>query len=236
MFLDRYHQLADGVVRISEEQGSLFAKEVAGDFNPIHDPGARRYCVPGDLLFALMLGHYGLFTRMTFYFRGMVPGDLPLIMPPDDGDTLTLADAGGRVYLEVERGGEGVRDPAVIEAFVRRYAAFSGRNFPEFLEPLMQARGMMFNPDRPLVIYDSMAFELTSAVSPDVTMDLTEATLDVTGKRGEEYLRFGVHGGGGQIGDGTKRVVVSGLQPLDEKRLQDFVDDYTARREAFIAQ
>ena len=233
MFLDRYHDLADGLIRISEQQGSLFAKEVAGDFNPIHDSGARRYCVPGDLLFALILGHYGLYPRMTFYFRGMVTGDLPLQLAEDTDNHLQLSDVDGRTYLDVESEGEGIRDAAVTEAFIRRYAAFSGRNFPEFLEPLMHEQGMMFNPDRPLVIYDSMAFELTAPVAADVSMDLTEATLDVRGRRGEEYLRFSVHSEGRQVGHGTKRVLVSGLQPMDAVRLQAFVDDYVERREAF---
>ncbi|MCK8517131.1 DUF3581 domain-containing protein [Methylonatrum kenyense] len=233
MFLDRYHNITDDLVRISERQGSRFAKEIAGDFNPIHDPGARRYCVPGDLLFALILGHYGLYPRMTFYFRGMVTGDLPLRLSADDGNQLQVSDAEGRTYLDVEREGEGIRDAAVTEAFVRRYSAFSGRNFPEFLEPLMREQGVMFNPDRPLVIYDSMAFELTGPVADDVSMDLTEATLDVNGRRGEEHLRFTVHSGGQTVGHGTKRVLLSGLQPLDQARLQAFVDDYLERRRTF---
>lgn len=233
MFLDRYHDITGGLVRISEQQGSQFAKEVAGDFNPIHDPGARRYCVPGDLLFALILGHYGLYPRMNFDFRGMVTGDLPLRLSADAGRDLQVSDEQGRIYLDVERDGEGIRDAAVTEAFVRRYAAFSGRNFPEFLEPLMREQGMMFNPDRPLVIYDSMAFELTRPVAADVSMELTEATLQVNGRRGEEHLRFTVHSGGQPVGHGTKRVLLSGLQPLDEDRLQAFVDDYLQRRQTF---
>ncbi|WP_290635022.1 DUF3581 family protein [Aquisalimonas sp.] len=234
MFLDAYHALQDGVVRISANQASRFAKEVAGDFNPIHDADARRFCVPGDLLFALVLGYYGVSERMAFRFRGMVGDDVPLVFPEAmDGGPLTIADLDGKVYLEVERSGAVVRNADVVEAFVRRYSAFSGRNFPEFLEPLMRQREMMFNPDRPLVLYDSMAFELKGAVTAGLDMVLETASLDVNGKRGEEWLRFQVVDGDQVVGEGSKKVVISGLQPWDESRMGPFVDDYTARRDHF---
>lgn len=233
MFLDAFHSVRGGVVRISAEQASRFAKEVAGDFNPIHDTDARRFCVPGDLLVALVLGHYGLSERMTFRFRGMVGRDVPLVFAESDASVLAIADEDGKVYLEVERGGRIIRDPAVVEAFIRRYSAFSGRNFPEFLEPLMREQAMMFNPDRPLVLYDSMAFELAGVPSARLDMVLETASLDVDGKRGEEWLCFQVTDGDAVIGSGSKKVVVSGLQPWDESRIQPFIADYTTRRDRF---
>ena len=233
MFLDAYHSVQDSVVRITPEQASRFAKEVAGDFNPIHDTDARRFVVPGDLLFALVVGYYGLSERMTFRFRGMVGRDLPLRFPDTDAGAFTITDDGGREYLEVQREGERILDVPVLEAFIRRYAAFSGRNFPEFLEPLMREQGMMFNPQRPLVLYDSMAFELTSAPSPALGMDLDRSSLDVDGKRGEEWLRFRIVDGGTLIGTGSKKVVISGLQPWDEEVMQAFISDYTSRRHHF---
>ena len=48
-----------GCYEVSAEQGSRFAKEVAGDFNPIHDHDSKRFCVPGDLLFAIALSDFG---------------------------------------------------------------------------------------------------------------------------------------------------------------------------------
>lgn len=233
MFLDAYHSLDGSVVRITPEQASRFAKEVAADFNPIHDTDARRFVVPGDLLFALVVGYYGLSERMTFRFRGMVGRDLPLVFPDTDECSFTIKDDGGRDYLEVHREGERILDEAVLEAFIRRYAAFSGRNFPEFLEPLMREQGMMFNPQRPLVLYDSMAFELTSSPSSALAMELDRSSLEVDGKRGEEWLRFGIVDCGELIGTGSKKVVISGLQPWDEAVMQAFINDYTARRHHF---
>jgi len=60
MFLQKYYSGDDEKIHFSRQQASRFAKEVAGDFNPIHDQEAKRFCVPGDLLFALVLSKYGL--------------------------------------------------------------------------------------------------------------------------------------------------------------------------------
>lgn len=233
MFLDNFHTLTSGVVTITPDQASRFAKVIAGDFNPIHDADARRFCVPGDLLCALVLGHYGLSEHMAFRFRGMVGRDVPLTLPDSDASLLAIEGQDTKVYLEVDRAGETIRDPAVVEAFIRRYSAFSGRNFPEFLEPLMRDRGVMFNPDRPLVLYDSMTFDLQEQPGTALDMDLVDASLEVQGKRGEEWLRFRITDGGREIGTGAKKVVLSGLQAHDDSRLQPFIEDYTARRSRF---
>lgn len=233
MFLDDFHTLTAGVATITPEQASRFAKVVAGDFNPIHDADARRFCVPGDLLCALVMGRYGLSEHMAFRFRGMVGRDVPLSLPDSDAPLLAIAGQDGKVYLDVERTGGTTREPAVVEAFIRRYSAFSGRNFPEFLEPLMRDKGVMFNPDRPLVLYDSMTFDLQEPPGTALDMELVDASLDVQGKRGEEWVRFRITDGGRVIGAGAKKVVISGLQAYDDSRMQPFIEDYTARRARF---
>ncbi|MGM8892055.1 DUF3581 family protein, partial [Psychrobacter sp. 1Y1] len=72
MFLSSYFKKENQSVSITPQQASDFAKIVAQDFNPIHDVAAKRFCVPGDLLFALVLNEYGLSQKMTFNFAGMV--------------------------------------------------------------------------------------------------------------------------------------------------------------------
>ncbi len=59
-------------IRISARQASSFAKQVAGDFNPIHDPDNKRFRVPGNLLFALALAYQGVNRQMSFSFAGML--------------------------------------------------------------------------------------------------------------------------------------------------------------------
>ena len=72
-FLDSFYTRSGAhQYTVSAEQGSTFAKNIAGDFNPIHDAESKRFCVPGDLLFALALQEYGLHQRMDFQFLDLL--------------------------------------------------------------------------------------------------------------------------------------------------------------------
>ena len=232
-FLDPFRQ-ADGPdsVRIAAGQASRFAREVAGDFNPIHDPDSRRFCVPGDLLFALALERIGLATAMEFRFRGMAGADVPLSFRSPAAGALELVDPGGKVMLEVSHDGPVTREAAAVEAFVRRYVAFSGHNFPDYLEPLLADHGVMFNPERPLVIYERMGFRLEHLELAGLHMELAGSRLEVTGKRGEATLDFHVAAASGPAGTGSKRLVVSGLRPYDPRAMDAFVAEFRRRRDA----
>ncbi len=225
MFLDDFHTVTDDRLCITAEQASRFAKCIAGDYNPIHDADARRFCVPGDLLFALVMARFGLAQRMTFHFKGMVGDSVPLCFA-QHGDTVQVTDANGKVYLEVERGGDITHDAGVIEAFTRRYVAFSGRNFPHYLKPLMEEQGVMFNPQRPLVIYDSMGFSLSRLDVAEAGVAFAGATLDVSGKRGDALLQFKMTDGETAIGHGSKKLVVSGLREYDPPVMDAFVEKF----------
>lgn len=235
MLIDDYHSHEAEAVHIAAEQGSRFAKEVAGDFNPIHDAGERRFCVPGDLLAALVLRHYGIAPHMDFRFRSRVGADVTLQFPRDAGAQLAIADAEGRVCLEVSRAGEPWHDIGAIEALAGASAALSGRNFPDLLEPLMREHGVMFNPARPMVLYESMALSLSERPAQNLALHLDSATLSVDGRRAVERLHFALEQDGRSIGQGCKRVTVSGLQPYDAERMQAFSDLYEQRRLAFRA-
>lgn len=234
-FLDDYHRHEAGAVHIAAEQGSRFAKEVAGDFNPIHDAGERRFCVPGDLLVALVLHYFGIAPYMDFRFRGLVGADAALQFPLDTGGELAITDRQGRVCLEVRREGEPYHDSGAVEALAAASAALSGRNFPDLLEPLMCEHGVMFNPDRPMVLYEGMELALSTPPDDDLELHLEAATLAVDGRRAEERLRFALQRGGRRIGHGQKRVTVSGLQPYDAGRMRAFSERYEQRRAAFRA-
>lgn len=233
MFLSPFHQATPEGVRISPRQASRFAKEVAGDFNPIHDPDAKRFCVPGDLLFSLALDRYGLHRRMGFSFSGMVGPDVALIFPEGNEARFAVTDAGGKEYLRVERAGERTLDQGLIESFTRSYVAFSGRNFPYILVPLMAAQQVMLNPDRPLVIYESMSFDLDRLDFSQPRLELADSRLEVQGRRGDVWLEFHVLTGAGKIGTGRKKLVLSGLQPFDAARMQGLVDALLARQQLY---
>lgn len=229
---DAYHDHADGILRVSPRQASRFAREVAGDFNPIHDPDARRFCVPGDLLFALVLAHTGLYQRMAFRFREMVGEDCRLRIRDSGAGGLVLVDDAERVCLEVDRDGARTEDAGVVESVVRRYVAFSGRNFPHYLQPLLEREGVMFNPDRPLVIYDRMGFELDRLSLGDPSMALADSDLTVQGRRGDARLDFRFDDHGVAVGHGAKHLIVSGLRPYDAARMDAFVAEFNRRRNA----
>ena len=73
MFLNQYNTTqAEGCFSFTREQASHFAKQVANDFNPIHDVDSKRFCVPGDLLFAKILMSEGVHSHLRVQFNGMV--------------------------------------------------------------------------------------------------------------------------------------------------------------------
>ncbi|MCS2608699.1 DUF3581 domain-containing protein [Halomonas dongshanensis] len=234
MFKDFYTQRGEQVV-ISAEQASRFAKGVAGDYNPIHNPDARRFCVPGDLLFTLVLLKFGLYQHMEFRFTNMVGADAPLSFSEADNGDLYVCDDAGKCFLQVTRSGDVTHDAATIAAFARCYVAFSGKNFPHYLKPLMEEHGVMFNPKRPLVIYDSMGFTLNSldGLTPDLA--LTRSSLDVLGKRADALLEFAIQSAGASVGVGSKKLVVSGLCNYDATEMAAIVDEFYRLKAAYEA-
>ncbi len=70
MFIDQYcTPLEDGRFSFTREQASRFAKQIANDYNPLHDVDNSRFCVPGDLLFAKIAMSEGLSADMKVVFR-----------------------------------------------------------------------------------------------------------------------------------------------------------------------
>ena len=226
MFLDPFHTRQDGHILISAEQASAFAKDIAGDFNPIHNPDARRFCVPGDLLFALVLNRYGLSEKMSVRFSGMVGANVPLVFPKVDEGVIDIKDTAGKAYLHLEHSGETSQDTDLVECLTRAYVAFSGHNFPFIMVPLMEKHQVMFNPKRPMVIYESMAFELDSLDIQQPTLELADTTLDVKGKRGDALFRFNIMANGQLVGTGTKKLIVSGLMPYDPEAMAALVEEF----------
>ena len=230
MFLDRYHSLDPAPngprVVIDARQGSRFAKEVAGDFNPIHNPDARRFCVPGDLLFALLVSHFGLYQTMTFHFRSLLGDSVPLSFDEDDDGVVRVRDDRDKVYIEMERAGESIHDQALIESLVRCYVAASGKNFPHTLKPLMEKEGVMFNPDRPMIMYQSMSLSLDTLAIPEPVLELAHAGLEADGKRGNVTLDYQLMSEGRRAGLVSKKLVVSGLRDYDADAMDAVVEEF----------
>ena len=229
MFLQPFHSRDQNSISISADQGSGFAKSVSNDFNPIHDTDSKRFCVPGDLLFALVLQRYGLSKEMSFNFSGMVSADTSLSFPPLVGEHFRIIDDRDKCYLEVSRAGDTVANMALIEKLVKAYVLFSGQNFPYILVPLMAEHQVMINPGRPLVIYDSMSLQLDRLTLTQPTVELAGTSLRVDGKRGVAQLKFRFMEAGDIVGSGVKNLILSGLRDYQQDAIDGMVADYLTR-------
>ncbi len=234
-YLEPFFQESDGFITITPEQASSFAKEVAGDFNPLHNPGAKRFLVPGDLLFALVLARNGLSQEMKFNYTGMVGNNVLLNFPKQPGESFDIVDNQDKQYLDVARSGDNSTNMQLIEAFTRAYVAFSGHSFPDILVPLMKANNVMINPDRPMVIYESMSFKFDRLDIQSPTLELIDSSLDAQGKRGTVRLQFQVLDNGKAVGKGCKTLVLSGLREYDETKVRDLVEGYELDKTSYKA-
>ena len=226
MFLQQFYTRDKLSLSISAEQGSGFAKTISNDFNPIHDVDSKRFCVPGDLLFALVLERYGLSQQMRFEFAGMVSADTPLVLPGSPGDQFEIADAREKTYLKVSRSGDQLQDQQVLESLIKHYVFFSGQNFPHILVPLMAEKNVMINPQRPLVIYESMSLQFETLELGQPSVELAGTSLDVDGKRGNAEFKFNLVDDGKIVGTGVKTLILSGLREYRQDAIDLMVATY----------
>lgn len=232
MAFEEYYTGQDGRIRIAAEQASRFAKDVAGDFNPLHDADSRRFCVPGDLLFALILAQFGLYQRMSVRFHSMV-GDGALLYFRQESGRITVETEAGRICLEAQHEGDVTADEDIVEQFARQYVSFSGHNFPHYLKPLLEERGVMFNPQRPLVIYDSMDFSLDELPAREPDVEFARGSLQVQGKRAAVLFEFHMNAGGRTIGTGSKRLMIGGLIPYDAQLMDETITGFNRMKSEY---
>ena len=232
MFTDDYCNREGESFQFSKQQGSDFAKRIAGDFNPLHDVDNSRFCIPGDLLFAVMLSKFGISREMTFDFQGMVSGNMPICFNESDTNIAAVNDKDKQV-LNVTRNGEITSNGMFVEGLIRAYVAFSGETFPHTIIKLMQQEGMMINTRRPMVIYDQMtlSFERFSESAPQV--ELQNCHFDVNGKRGMVVMNFDLLADGESIGSGQKQIIMGGLRPYQQSEIDYLVDTYNSSKDKF---
>ncbi|MGL4192430.1 MAG: DUF3581 family protein [Vibrio sp.] len=236
MFLSAYHSSQQQQFQFTRQQASHFAKLVAGDFNPIHDEDNKRFCVPGDLLFAVLLQKQGISHKMRFDFSGMVSDGVALHIENKCQRESAVVDANGKEYLHMSCEGEVNHNSDFIEHVVTSYVQFSGMNFPHIMVPLMEAQQMMINCQRPLVIYESMEVEFNRLDLTHPEVEFAGATFDVDGKRGLVTLNFVFKDQGQVVGKGLKRMVASGLKTYNQADIDDLVNRFNERKQAFLRQ
>ena len=235
MQLNDFYTQNNNSFQFSRDQASRFAKEVANDFNPLHDADAKMFCVPGDLLFSLALNRLGLSQQMCFTFSGMV-SDNAVSFPDSDEDRIDVTDDTGKCYLTIERKGDKSRDAELIKRLATGYVAFSGKTFPHILVPLMSEQGMMINPARPLVIYQSMEISLDRLDLHNPTLESAGSNFEVQGKKGTVQLAFHLKEGEKIVGRGAKHMSLRGLQPYESIAMQRLVEEYDGYKQRYREQ
>jgi len=217
-------------VQFTREQASDFAKQIANDFNPIHDSDAKRFCVPGDLLFSIGVSKLGLSQKMHVDFADMVNDGIEISFNTAEDGKVNVQDTNEKRFLSIESSGECTNNPEQVMALAEEYVAFSGLTFPHILVPLWKEQNVMVNPARPLVIYQSMTIELDTLDFERPLLELGKCELEVNGKRGNVILRFSFMSNGKQIGTGEKRMILSGLREYDQSVIDELVDFYSKRK------
>ena len=233
MKIEKYYNLNGSRLSFSRQQASDFAKSVAGDFNPIHDVDSKRFCVPGDLLFSIIIHHYGLRQTMGISFSGMVGDDVTLILPEVNAREISVYDEHDKKYLGVSTNGEHSHDEGLIDSLTLNYVRFSGETFPHVLVPLMKQNNVMINTERPLVIYDHMRISLDTLDIDSVNLSLSESIFRLYGKRGDVALNYDLSCNGEAVGKGQKKMVLSGLREYDQAKIDELIATYTARKKHY---
>ena len=236
MFLERFCNESAGKISFTRQQASDFAKKIADDFNPLHDVDAKRFCVPGDLLFSLVLEKSGLSQEMKFTFSGMVSNGIKLNFPTSIDGHAAIIDDKNKEYLTVDIDGKTTRNQSTIKTLTRAYVEFSGHTFPHILVALMAKNKVMINPTRPMVMYESMTIHLDSLDFTDVKLELANSTLKIEGKRGVADLIFNLIADGKKIGHGKKHMLLSGLREYDQEIIDNIVTVYNDKKTQFFAQ
>ena len=235
MLVSPFFQNNNDVLSFTREQGCRFAKQVANDFNPIHDVDAKRFCVPGDLLFSVLLSQLGICRELNVQFAGMVTEQTQLRVVTECSRKSSLVDENGKACLNVEHSNDGLANPDLIDQLTAAYVAFSGESFPHILVPLMSEHQVMINPDRPMVMYTDMKIQFDTLSFSSLGLRRTKTTLEVTGKRGNVVLSFDIVDGDSVVGRGEKHMVLSGLRDYDQATIDQLVATYVERKERLVA-
>ncbi len=235
MQLEKYYNLEGSRLSFTRQQASDFAKSVANDFNSIHDVDSKRFCVPGDLLFAVIVRHYGLRQTMGFSFSGMVGENDTLILPAVNAREISIYDEHDKKYLDVSSDGAHSQNLELIKSLTKTCVEFSGHTFPHLLVPLMQENNVMINTERPLVIYDHMRISLETLDLDTVELKLRENICRLYGKRADVAFNYDLCCNGEKVGQGQKKMVLSGLREYDQAKIDALVEIYGARKSEYVS-
>ncbi len=234
MQLAHYFNIENQQITFTRQQASYFAKLEANDFNPIHDESSPRFCVPGDLLLAILLTKEGIAEQMHLSFSGMISEKNALTLSTHSDNSVKVHDASQKAYLKLERAGNIKKDPLLANKIAKKYIQLSGMGFPHIIVPLLKENDLMINPARPLVIYDSMSLTFFDFDFSEPNVQLTDASLTFEGKRAIVTLSFKFKEEERCIGEGQKRMICSSLIPYDEDVATALINKFYQNKALFL--
>lgn len=235
MFIEQYCPINNDKISFTRQQGSDFAKQVADDFNPLHNVDNKRFCIPGDLLFAVIIAKSGLHQTMHFDFSGMVNDAVQLTFPNQINSHVDVVDDNNKTYLSVSADGDKTHCPELINALTKAYVDFSGHTFPDILVKLMAEKKVMINPTRPMVMYQDMEINLQRLDIKTLSLKLAKTSLSIEGKRGDAWLEFDLVSDNEIVGHGKKHMLLSGLRDYCQDNINAMVEQYTKSKAAYSA-
>ncbi len=236
MFIEQYCPINNDQISFTRQQASDFAKQVADDFNPLHNIEAKRFCVPGDLLFSVIIAKSGLHKEMSFNFSGMVNDGITLTFPNEIINDFDIVDNKNKTYLTIEASGEKTHCPSLINALTKAYVDFSGHTFPDILVKLMTENNVMINPSRPMVMYQCMKISLKRLDITTLSLQLAKTSLTIEGKRGNAWLEFDLVSDGEIVGHGKKHMLLSGLREYCQDNVDTMVTQYKNSKVAYSSK
>ena len=90
----------------------------------------------------------------------------------------------------------------------------------------MESHGVMFNPDRPMVMYESMSLALNQLELEQPDLELSKADLEVAGKRGNVTLDYQLMSSGKAVGEVSKRLMLGGLREYCPEAMAGIVEEF----------
>jgi len=94
----------------------------------------------------------------------------------------------------------------------------------------------MINPERPMVMYQSMSIDLDRLDIANPVLQGDYNKLDINGKRGSVELAFHLEDDGKIIGRGKKHMLLSGLREYNEETLASAITTYNDSKKAFASR
>ena len=98
--------------------------------------------------------------------------------------------------------------------------------------PLLARQNVMINPQRPMVIYESMQIDLDTLAIGEPVLRVENNELELDGKRGNVLLSFNLVEGDAVVGRGRKRMVLGGLRDYDEATMNQALEVFDERKRA----